>query len=140
MTLRIPEQLQAPSDSTSASFLLEKAIQVKSISWAGELLQPSIKDVISQQWIHKAVGDEKAAQTEPDYIRLLAQVPWKDITQLTVEQVKQLVLLPLQKLLHIAANKNMLGAMLLVGKIIAVRLVHQSTTEYIAHSVIYAVH
>jgi hypothetical protein len=76
MTLRVP-YTSAPelsmSEQSNATFLLDKSIEVGSIGWAGQLLQPSIDDVVNQGWILK-VTDEKLNLLQVDYIRIIAQV------------------------------------------------------------------
>jgi len=76
MTLNVPYNTipeLSETELSNASFLLEKSLQVSSLGWAGQLLQPTIDDLVNQQWLSRAT-DEKLNLLQVDYIRILSQV------------------------------------------------------------------
>jgi hypothetical protein len=112
---------------SSAGFLLEKAILTGSAQWATILLQPTLADLVNQSWLSIVADNDKTILPELDYVKILGQVPWNEIGNLILDNVKHYVLVPLQKLLQVAGQKGMLILMNLICKISAVRnfsLVH----------------
>jgi hypothetical protein len=104
-----------------AVYLVEKAMQTGSAQWATVILQPTLANVVTDGWLAMVANDKFNPLDELDYVKLIGQVPWNEIGRASVEDVKAQVLVPVQKLLQIAGQKNMLILMNLLCKVIAVR-------------------
>lgn len=103
------------SQMNPATLLLERIQKIgNAAEWAIQLLQPSASDIAHEHWLEKAFDCDTYSQME--FLRLIGQIPWRELVSLNTEQVKQSVLLPLQKLLSTAAKRNFLSLIVTIGK------------------------
>jgi hypothetical protein len=106
-----------PVSGSVSKLILQRVQQIgDAAEWAVQLLQPTATDVASSQelWLQQAFDSE--SNTQMEYLRLLGQIPWKDLSSISVDAAKTAILLPLQRLLSVAAKKNHLSLIVNIGK------------------------
>eukprot|EP01122_Echinamoeba_exundans_P011282 TRINITY_DN4432_c0_g2_i1.p1 TRINITY_DN4432_c0_g2~~TRINITY_DN4432_c0_g2_i1.p1 ORF type:complete len:2537 (+),score=455.07 TRINITY_DN4432_c0_g2_i1:648-7613(+) len=115
-----PPQASAQSLPVSGNvgkLILQRIQQIgDAAEWAVQLLQPTPSDIASPQelWLQQAVESE--SHTQMEYLRLLGQIPWNSLASISVDAAKTAILLPLQRLLSVAAKKNYLSLIVNIGK------------------------